>query len=158
MKKKLAALVDCNGKLLAIHNNEGPVHDYLVWLTKNVNPRLILECSIQRIPKSVLKKRDDYPELYLVRRGDNRFPASYCGAVSSIVNNEGYDYKQAIDTLFKLCEMQYFTKKELNAIATVIDLLQAEIDDIDECHYDPKTLYEINELTRAFENRINNDD
>lgn len=157
--KTLAALVSPSGSILAIHEKAIIVHEYLCWLVfKQKQYDVVNDFKIEKLPKSELKKLSNYPDLYLVRCGEDWLPAGYCGKRKEIAEAEGYEYRQARDMLYKLCEMRRFGDKELKAIATVIGILQTEIDEIDDCHYDPRTLQEISELNRGFRDHVNNDD
>ena len=70
--KTLAALVSPSGGILAIHEKAIIVHEYLCWLVfKQKQYDVVNDFKIEKLPKSELKKLSSYPDLYLVRCGED---------------------------------------------------------------------------------------
>jgi hypothetical protein len=135
--------------LVAVHDEKEIVEKFINTLE---NPD---EYDLIKIKNKVIKTNPNYEDIYLVRYGDKYVPYYLYDTLKNETDQFSYDLKYCKDILFRLLEDQSRSEKERKALLRVIGMIEEEMETFD---MDLETLEKMDDLNRAFKERIIQDE
>jgi hypothetical protein len=135
--------------LIAVHDEKEIVEKFINTLE---NPD---EYDLIKIKNKVIKTNPNYEDIYLVRYGDKYVPYYLYDTLKNETDQFSYDLKYCKDILFRLLEDQSRSEKERKALLRVIGMIEEEMETFD---MDLETLEKMDDLNRAFKERIIQDE